>query len=158
MYFCQIALKQWLLLVLLSKLCCNLLAIYTGAGIHVFRGASAGDLQVPGSLPNNGIVISLNAAEISEFYIRFFCHSDSMMSNVGMLIGPDGTVVTTGDVFTIAHQQPGELTVENTPSQNVLTASDRGVYTCRIPLQSGEMRDINIGIYPSGFNSKCLFL
>ena len=76
-----------------------------------------------------------------------------MMSNVGMLIGPDGTTVTSGDVFTITHQ-PGELSVENTLSQNILTAGDQGVYTCRIPLQSGAMRDINVGVYPSGFNSK----
>ena len=80
-----------------------------------------------------------------------------MMNNVGMLIRPNETAVTTDDVFTIAHPQPGELTVENKLSQNVLTASDQGVYTCCIPLQSGEMRDINVGIYPSGFNSKCPF-
>ena len=77
-----------------------------------------------------------------------------MMSNVGMLIGLNGTAITTSDVFTIAHPQPGELRVDNTLSQNVLTASDQGVYTCRIPLQSGDMRDINVGIYPSGFNGK----
>ena len=138
----------------------ELCAIYrqsAGAGIHVFRGASTGDLQ---SLPNNGIVISLNTAE-GGFYFRFFCRSDSMMNNVGMLIGPNETAVTTGDVFTIAHPQPGELTVENKVPQNVLPASDQGVYTCRIPLQSGkkrniEMSDINIGIYPSGFNSECV--
>ena len=129
------------------------MAISAGAGIHVFRGASTSDLQVSGSLPNNGIVISLNTTE-DGVYFRFFCRSDSMMSNVGMLIGPDGTTVTTGNVFTIARQQPGELTVENRLSQNVLTASDQGVYTCCIPLQSGEMRDINVGIYPSGFSSK----
>ena len=129
------------------------MAFYAGAGIHVFRGASTGDLQVPGSLPNNGIIISLNTTE-NGFYFRFFCRSDSMMSNVGMLIGPDGTTVTTGDVFTIAHPQPGELTVENKLSQNVLTANDQGVYTCHISFQSGETRNINVGIYPSGFNSK----
>ena len=129
------------------------MAIYVGAGIHVFRGASTGDLQVPGSLPNNGIVISLNTAE-DRIYFRFFCRSDSMMNNVGTLIGPDGTTVTTSDVFTIARPQPGELSVQNKYPQNVLTASDQGVYTCRIPLQSGEMRDINVGIYPGGFNSK----
>ena len=82
-----------------------------------------------------------------------------MMGNVGMLIGPNGTTVTSGSVFDIAHPQPGELRVENTLSQNVLTAGDQGVYTCRIPLQSGEkrqieMRDIHVGVYPSGFNSK----
>ena len=129
------------------------MAFYAGAGIYVFRGALTGDLQVPGSLPNNGIVISLNTTE-GGVYFRFFCRSDSMMSNVGMLIGPDGTTVTTGDVFTIAHPQPGELRVENKLSQNVLTANDQGVYTCHIPLQGGEMKDINVGIYPSGFSSK----
>ena len=77
-----------------------------------------------------------------------------MMNNVGMLIGPDGTTVTSGDVFTIAHPRPGELKVQHTPTQNILTADDQGVYTCHIPLQSGEMRDINVGIYPSEFNSK----
>ena len=126
------------------------MAICAGAGIHVFRAASTGDL---GSLPNNGIVISLNTAE-GGFYFRFYCRSDSMMSNVGILIGLGGSAVTTSGIFDIARPQAGELTVENTPSQNVLTASDQGVYTCRIPLQSGEMRHINVGLYPSGFNSK----
>ena len=77
-----------------------------------------------------------------------------MMNNVGMVIGPDGTIVTSGSVFNITHPQPGELIVENTPSQNVLTANDQGVYTCHIPLQSGAMRYINVGIYSSGFNGK----
>ena len=121
------------------------MVIYADAGIHVFNGASAGDLQIPGSLPNNGIVISLSLGFL------FYCRSDSMMSDVGMLIGPDETTVATGDVFTIAHKQPYQLFVY---SNNVLPASDQGVYTCRIPLQSGENRSINIGIYPSGFNSK----
>ena len=85
--------------------------------MHVFRGASTGDFQVPGSLPNNGIVISLNTAEVGV-YFRFICRSDSMMSNVGLLIGPDGTTVTTGDVFTITHPQFGELRVENTEFPN----------------------------------------
>ena len=142
---------------ILSRSYVAILAIYAGAGIQVFRGASTGDLQVPGSLPNNGIVISLNKTE-NGVYFRFFCRSDSMMSNVGMLIGPDGTNITTGDIFDIASPQRGELTVENKLSQNVLTASDQGVYTCQIPLQSRETRNINVGVYPSGFNSKCLFL
>ena len=136
-------------------------AVYclAGAGIHVFRGASTGGLEVPGSLPNNGIVISLDIARAKDkangkYYFRFFCRSGSMMNNVGVLIGPDGTTVTSGDVFTITHIRHGELRVENTLSQNVLTACDQGVYTCRIPLQSGAMRDINVGIYSSGFNSK----
>ena len=77
-----------------------------------------------------------------------------MMNDAGMLIGLDGTTITTNPIFVITRPQPGELRVENSPSQDTLTDQDQGVYTCVIPLQSGEMRDINIGIYPSGFNSK----
>ena len=122
-----------------------LLTINAGAGIHVFRGT------VFGSLPNNGLAIALLN---DEFRLRFFCRSDSMLDNVGLLIGLDGSTVTTGDVFDISHPQPGELTVENKLPRNALTANDQGVYTCCIPLQSGEKRNINVGIYPSEFISK----
>ena len=81
-----------------------------------------------------------------------------MMDNVGMLIGLDGTTIATNPIFVITRPRPGELRVENSPSQDNLTAHDQGVYTCLIPLQSGEMTNINIGIYPSGFNSKYLYV
>ena len=123
-------------------------AIYAGAGTHIFHGISVG------SLPNNGIVIAVASTVGFRFY--FSCRSDSMTRNVGILIGPDGTTVTTDDIFGIVHPLPGELRVINIPPQNALTASDQGVYTCRIPLQSGAIRDINVGIYPSGFTSKCV--
>ena len=103
------------------------------------------------------MIIALNTAE-REYRLRFICRSDSMMNNVGMLIGPDETAVTTGNVFEITHPRHGELSVEYRSNHNALTADDQGVYTCRIPLQSGEMRDINIGIYPNGFSSECVFL
>ena len=38
-----------------------------------------------------------------------------------------------------------------------LPASEQGVYTCSIPLQSGEIRDISIGIYAIGFNSESYY-
>ena len=78
-----------------------------------------------------------------------------MEENVGKLIGLDGrTVVTTNSYFNIDNPQPGELTVHNTADRETpLPASERGVYTCRIPLESGEQREINIGVYPIGFNS-----
>ena len=78
-----------------------------------------------------------------------------MMSNVGMLIGPNRTTVTTGNVFSISTSQPGQLRVYNSRIHNSLTSSDEGVYTCHITLQNGELRDINVGLYPSGFTSKC---
>ena len=94
---------------------------------------------------------------MSDIRFRFDCRSDSIVENTGTLVGPlDGSIVITGSVFSVTHLQPGALRVENKPPQNVLTASDQGVYTCRIPLLSGEMREINVGIYPSGFTSKCV--
>ena len=130
--------------------------LHTGAGIHVFNGISKGALQVPGSLPNNSLVISNNRD--SRFRLRFVCRSDSTMQNVGRLIGPNGTTVTNGDIFYIVHALPGGLqvtsNVENTPEQDALTDRDQGVYTCHIPLQTGEIKYISVGIYPSGFNSE----
>jgi len=47
----------------------------------------------------------------------------------------------------------GELRIQNTVgSQQPLPASEQGIYTCQILLQSGEMVMINIGVYPIGFN------
>ena len=108
------------------------------------------------SLPDNGLVVSDNLG--SAVRLRFFCRSDSMSENVGQLIGLDGTTaITNSSFFQIAREQPGELLVRNAVgSQNALTASQQGVYTCRIPLQSGQMREINVGIYPTGFSSKLL--
>ena len=81
-----------------------------------------------------------------------------MSENVGQFIGLDGTTaLTSNSFFDIARQIPGELTVQNiVGSQSALIASQQGVYTCRIPLQSGLMREINVGLYPNGFNSKLL--
>ena len=78
------------------------------------------------------------------------------MNNVGMLVGPNGTTVASGDVIKIEHKQQKHLRIY--AYNNDLKASDQGVYTCHIPLQSGENRSINVGLYPSGFSSKCLLL
>ena len=119
--------------------------VFLGAGIHVFRGIPTG------SFSNNSLV-SLNPMD-SKFRLQFFCRSDSMMEDVGKLIGLDGSSFVTHDrgFFNISKTQPGELYVENIANSTDLTASGQGVYTCRIPLQSGGMMDISIGIYPSGF-------
>ena len=118
--------------------------------MHVFSGSPSGNL------PDNGLVVSDNPG--SGRRLRFFCRSDSMSENVGQLIGLDGmTAITSSSFFQIAREQPGELMLRNAVgSQNALTFSQQGVYTCRIPLQSGQMREINVGIYPNGFSSKLL--
>ena len=121
--------------------------IFIDAGMQLFRGAPRGDL------PNNGLAISENVG--SGFRLRIFCRSDSMSENVGQFIGLSGNALTSNSFFAISHLQPGELTIENiVGSQSTLTAIQQGVYTCRIPLESGVIRELNVGIYPSGFNSE----
>ena len=120
------------------------------AGVRVFRGSPSGNLL------NNGLVISDNPAG-NDFRFRMFCRSNSMSGNVGQFIGLDGAPLSSNSFFDIARRQPGEISVENTVgSQNALTVSQQGVYTCRIPLQSGEIRDFNVGVYPSGFNCELI--
>ena len=132
-----------------SLLLCGFSLLSADAGVHVFRGSPRGNF------PNNGLVVSDNVG--SGFRSRIYCRSDSMSANVGQFIGLDGTALNSNSFFAIARPQPGEITIENTVgSQSALTASQQGVYTCRIPLQSGVMREFNIGMYPSGFNSELL--
>ena len=120
--------------------------IFTGAGFHVFNGANKG------SQPNNGLVVSNDAG--SGFRIRFFCRSDSLTLNVGELIGLDGNTFSGNDYLAIDNQaNGGELRIENVVGrQQPLPASEQGIYTCQIPLQSEEIVVINIGVYPNGFN------
>ena len=130
------------------------LFFFTGAGIHIFRGRSspssgAGDFN----LPNNGLVIALSTP-FNGFRFRIFCRSDSMMENVGDFIGLDGSSVSTGGPFFVQRLQAGEITVENRASDDVLDATQQGVYTCRIPDTTGVTREINVGVYTSTFNGE----
>ena len=111
-----------------------------------------------GSQPNNGLAIFDNPE--SRRRIRFFCRSDSLTVNVGELIGLDGNTFSGNDyLFLEPPINGGELRVENiVGSQQPLPASEQGIYTCRIPLQSGEMVMINIGVYPIGFNCEIVIL
>ena len=120
--------------------------IFTGAGFYVFNGANMG------SQPNNGLVVSDNL-ECGR-RIRFFCRSDSLTHNIGELIGLDGNTFSGNDYLAIdTLGNGGELRIENVVgSQQPLPASEQGIYTCRIPLHSGVMVTINIGVYPIGYN------
>ena len=123
-----------------------------GAGIDIFNG-----LPPIGSQPNNGLVrpVDTTSSNPDQRLLRFFCRSNSTMKNVGELIGPGGTVITSSDVFEInTGRIAGELEVANFVTLSVLTSNEQGVYTCRIPLQSGVMKEVNIGIYPTAFNSE----
>ena len=122
------------------------------AGIQVFRGSPRGNFP-----PDNGLVISDNPSG-NGFRFRIFCRSDSMFENVGQFIGLDGnSALTSNSFFAIDRPQPGELVIQNRVGTHIaLPSNQQGVYTCRIPLQDGEIRIFNIGLYPSGFNSELL--
>ena len=103
------------------------------------------------SFPNNGLVSTTNGHD--EFHLRFFCRSNSTRINTGTLIGLDGNNITTADPFYISNPQPGELQIivyRNTTLNN----TDQGIYTCQIPLENGQPKNINIGIYSDGFRGK----
>ena len=123
---------------------------FTGAGIHVFHG-----IAPIGSQPSNGLVRPIDTTSTDPIVrrLRFFCRTDSTVRNLGELIGPRGTAITTNAVFEITNSaNGGELQVANFVRSDDVTSSEQGVYTCRIPLQSEEIREINIGIYPNAFN------
>ena len=127
---------------------------FIGAGIHVFNG-----LPPLGSQPNNGLArpIATMNTNPGTRRLRFYCRSNSTMRKVGELIEPGGIAINSSesDVFEISTDRiAGELEVANLVSSDNVTSSEQGVYTCRIPLQSGVMKEINIGIYPTAFNGE----
>ena len=131
----------------------SVLLYFTDAGVYVFRGSPRGNFP-----PNNGLVVSDNPAG-NDYRFRIFCRSDAVSGNVGQLIGLDGATSLTSNGFFSVAKKPGEIAVQNTVgSQNALTASQQGVYTYRIPLQNGTIKQFNVGVYPSGFNSELLIL
>ena len=107
---------------------------------------------VTGTRPNNGLVISNDT--LTGIRFRFFCRSNSLDRNIGEFIGLDESPVNNNFFKFSTPGNGGELRVRSTVSEDVLTASEQGVYTCRIPLKGGGEGEINIGIYPSGFSSE----
>ena len=122
---------------------------------------NTGDGASNAVLPNNGIVIALAATSGNR--ISFQCRSGSTNSSVGDIIGLDGNVlpigsseagVTTGGL-NIRRSSPATVLVRNrVANEDDLTSAVAGVYTCRIPDETGAMVDVNIGVYQNGFNSK----
>ena len=127
----------------------------TGAGIFVNTGDGITNVV----FPNNGIVIALAATSGNRF--SFQCRSGSTGTDVGDIIGLDGNALpidssgmTTGGL-NVRRSSPATVFVRNSASNEpALTAAEAGVYTCRIPDESGTMVNVNIGVYVNGFNSK----
>ena len=118
--------------------------VVTGTG-------SATSTTAAGSLPNNGLVIATNS---SDTILRFFCRSDSLVADVGEILGLDGNVINSNVLFAITHSRPGEIQALNGGTQGALSSNEQGVYTCRIPDSTNAIRNINVGVYINGFNGE----
>ena len=110
-----------------------------------------------GPMPNNGLVISTNPGSGRRFF--FECRSNSLTVGVGDFIGLDvSPIVGDTDFFRFRDtDRGGEISIENVVnSETLLLPSQQGVYTCRMPFEGGGEGEINIGVYPSGFNSELI--
>ena len=116
------------------------------------------DGNIPtGVLPNNGIVIALT----SGTRISWQCRSGSTMAGVGQLVDLDGNTFNIGEnsgVFNVENTgtgsgQPGSVQFRNRDTDDALTSDTAGVYSCRIPDETGSDVDVNIGVYQNGFKS-----
>ena len=69
-------------------------------------------------------------------------------------MGTDGQAVTHNGPFqgTSNASSPGSLSVQSGRSHFLY--DHQGVYTCRIPDETGEDVDINVGIYQNGFSGE----
>ena len=84
------------------------------------------------------------------------------MPNVGSWIAPSGQDITTSstdpfDVIVGGDSNPGYLSVLQA-SGHFLTASFQGIYSCILPDENGVERQLNVGVYPNGFNGKTVIV
>ena len=141
-------------------MCCYILA---GAGIYVSTNwLSYSSL----SLPNNSIITSHTGSfSYRSSYTRmgFYCCSNSTTSgSTGTLIGVNGNSYSGSFSFqrySYSNSLAGCMYISlqkayHSYSQNVLSSSEQGIYTCRMPDSAGRNIDVNVGIYRHGYTSK----
>ena len=141
--------------------------VLAGAGIYVTNSwLSYSSL----SLPNNSIITTytgyLSRSYRYKTYRRmgFYCCSNSTTS--GSFLGLNGNSYSgriTVQHYNSSHVYAGCIYLYlNEPgnpfSQNVLSSSEQGIYTCRMPDSAGRNIDVSVGIYRPGYASKFLLL
>ena len=119
----------------------NFFSVVLGAGIYVANGHTA--------LPNNGMIVTGAGGRISEFR----CLSGSTHPNTGHLFDINETDITLSntDPFFTFRGSPGMVHVR---SIRALASNEQGIYTCRIPDETGVTVDVNVGLYLSGSTCK----
>ena len=114
------------------------LSPFPGAGIYVSGSPSA-------ALPNNGMIVAGSSGRIGDFR----CVSGSRQSNVGHLFDMNDVDITTSssDPFFTFRHSPGMVHVRSLRS---LHSNEQGIYTCRIPDETGTTVNVNVGLYLAG--------
>ena len=88
---------------------------------------------------------------------RLILECVSSQSEEGMITGRDGNTLPLGETgvwrLTNPFSRPGVFRLL-TRTGSSITAADQGIYTCTVNDSNDGQVVINIGLYPSGFNSE----
>ena len=129
--------------------------IYVGAGLYADKRQDD-SMFVPRPIANNGLIVS------GDDGLRLYCVSNSSQSGVGTITTSNGVTLDIGynqDLWRVQNpdNRPGFLRLHNRILSGVpilLSPSTQGIYTCTIPDDEGNDIILNVGLYPSDFNSK----
>ncbi len=131
--------------------------ISTGIGLYLHYGREILSERVQYDheiLPESAIIYPWEPDEPPELVPGFTCLSGSQDSDVGQLIGVDGQNIThrRGDHFSVVlgnAQSPGMVRVRPAGTNFPIGTPfpRQGVYTCRLPDETGSFAEINFGLY-----------
>ena len=140
--------------------------VLAGAGIYVTTSQLSYSSR---SLPNNSIITSyIGSVGYYSTYHRmaFYCCSNSTSGYTGSFLGLNGNSYSgriSVQYYSSSHVYAGCRRlyldkVYRSYTQNVLSTSEQGIYTCRMPDSAGRNIDVNVGIYRQDYTSKFLLL
>ena len=145
--------------------------VLAGAGIYVTNSQLS---YSSSSLPNNSIITTYTGyvGRYRDSYYRyryrypsyrrmgFYCCSNSTSGSTATLIGLNGNSYSGKFSFQrygSSHSYAGCIRIYldgSYHSQNYLSSSEEGIYTCRMPDSTGRNIDVNVGIYRHGYGSE----
>ena len=137
--------------------------VLTGAGIYVTNS----QLSYSSSSLHNNSIITSNTNYYSRYdtgtRMSFYCCSNSTTSgSTGSFIGLNGNSYSgriSVERYSYSHSYAGCIhlylyKVYRSYSQNVLSSSEQGIYTCRMPDSAGRNIGVSVGLYSHGYTSK----
>jgi len=137
--------------------------ILAGAGIYVSTTQLSYNIL---SLHNNSIITSSNGYYSlygSGTRMAFYCCSNSTISgSTGTFIGVNGNSyygIINVQRYSSSSSYAGCMyiylnKIYGSYSQNYLSSSEKGIYTCRMPDSTGRNVDVSVGIYRHGYACK----